>query len=84
MYNLTTAEVEGANDPGGIMTKKANMLAMLSALSLFQKGCDGEFDPDVQPSGAMVFVTAVCGLAFLLVWWFYSGNHHNNQQWQSA
>ena len=55
MYNLTTAEVEGANDPGGIMTKKANMLAMLSALSLFQKGCDGEFDPDAQPSWAMVF-----------------------------
>ena len=23
MYNLKTAEVEGANDPGGIMTKKA-------------------------------------------------------------
>ena len=55
MYNLTTAEVEGASDPGGIMTKKANMLAMLSALSLFQKGCDGEFDPDAQPSRAMVF-----------------------------
>jgi hypothetical protein len=35
MYNLTIAEVAGANDPGGIMAKKANMLALLSALSLF-------------------------------------------------
>ena len=78
MYNLTTAEVEGANDPGGIMTKKANMLAMLSALSLFQKGCDGEFDPDAQPSWAMVFFTTICGLAVLLVWWFCSGSRHNN------
>ena len=72
MYNLSTAAVEGADDPGGIMTKKTNMLTMLSALSLFQKGCDGEFDPDTQPSLAMVVFTAAFGFMFLLACCFYS------------
>ena len=54
------------------------MLAMLSALSLFQKGCDGELDPDSQPSWAMVLFTAILGLVVLLIWWMWSGNHHDN------
>jgi len=54
------------------------MLAMLSALSLFQKGCDGELDSDSQPSWAMVLFTAILGLVVLLIWWMWSGNHHDN------
>ena len=78
MYNLTTAAIEGADDPGGVITKKASMLAMLSALNLFQKGCDGESDADNQPSLAMVIFTATFGFMFLLAWWLRSGSQQHN------
>ena len=43
LYNRSTNELEGSDDPGRVFVKRNNVRALLCALSLLNlKGCDGE------------------------------------------
>jgi hypothetical protein len=57
MFNMTTGLVEGSDDPGRIYSKKQNIHALLSVLSLLTlKGCAVDADLSSSPTvGLLVF-----------------------------
>ena len=74
MFDMTTGLVEGADDPGRIFSKKQNVHAILSVLSLLTlKGCAEDNDVSSSPTVGLLVFTLVLGFCFTIFWMMVNG-----------
>ena len=77
---MTTGLVEGADDPGRIYSKKQNMHAILSVLSLLTlKGCAEDDDLSSSPTVGLLVFTFVFGFCCTAFWMVVNGMQRNQQ-----
>ena len=76
MYNLSTGNLEGSDDPGNLFRKKQHVLSVLSVLGLLNlKGCSEDMAESSDVSFGMMAFTFVLGFLCLLAWrWMRVGN----------
>ena len=80
MFNMSTGLVEGADDPGRIYSKKQNMHAILSVLSLLTlKGCAEDDDLSSSPTVGLLVFTLVFGFCCTVFWMMVNGMQQNQQ-----
>ena len=77
---MTTGLVEGADDPGRIYSKKQNVHAILSVLSLLTlKGCAEDNDVPSSPAVGLLVFTLVFGFCCIAFWMMVNGLQQNRQ-----
>ena len=70
IFNLTTQNLEGSDDPGRIFVRRLNIRTLISALSLLQlQGCDS-MESDVDWSWRLIFCTIAVGFFLMFPWVF--------------
>ena len=80
MFDMTTGLVEGADDPGRIFSKKQNVHAILSVLSLLTlKGCAEDNDVSSSPTVGLLVFTLVFGFCCTVFWMMVNGLQRNRQ-----
>ena len=80
MFDMTTGLVEGADDPGRIFSKKQNVHAILSVLSLLTlKGCAEDNDVSSSPTVGLLVFTLVFGFCCIAFWMMVNGLQQNRQ-----
>ena len=78
MFDMATGLVEGADDPGRIFSKKQNVHAILSVLSLLTlKGCAEDNDVSSSPTVGLLVFTLVLGFCFTIFWMMVNGLQRN-------
>ena len=66
MYNLSTGNLEGSDDPGNLFRKKQHVLSVLSVLGLLNlKGCSEDVAESSDASFGMMAFTFVLGISLL-------------------